>query len=122
MILWRISKHSKLDGNGGMLASARWHTRGRPIVYLAESPAGALLEALIHLELSPDAYPTHYALLKTEAPDALSVRTLQAADLSPGRLRDLIVTMNAGDEWLISRSTLLLRHDFRLNRNYDAFR
>ena len=109
MILWRISKHSTLDGRGGMFSSARWHTQGRPIVYLAESPAGAVLEALVHLELSLDAYPTHYGLLKTEAPDGVSVRTLQAGDLSPHWFRDVIVTRSIGDEWLISRSTLLLR-------------
>src|SRR5213593_1999454 len=109
MILWRISKRSTLDGRGGLFASARWHTQGRPIVYLAETPAGALLEALVHLELSPNAYPTHYALLTTEAPDGISMRTLGAADLLPDWFRNLITTRTIGDEWLASRSTLLLR-------------
>ena len=109
MILWRISKHSRLDGRGGLFASARWHTRGRRVVYFAESPAGALLEALVHLELPPDAYPTNYGLLKTEVRGRISVRTLQADDLSPNWFRDLIVTQTLGDEWLMSRDTLLLR-------------
>src|SRR6266571_6222179 len=109
MVLWRISKHSTLDGRGGLSASARWHTQGRPIVYLAESPAGALLEALIHLELSPNAYPSHYGILKTEAPEGISVRTLGATELSPNWFRDVISTRTIGDEWLASKNTLLLR-------------
>src|SRR2546429_6312150 len=37
MILWRISNHTTLDGRGGLYASGRWHTEGRPIVYLSEN-------------------------------------------------------------------------------------
>lgn len=109
MMLWRISRHSTLDGHGGLLASARWHTQGRSIVYLAESPAGALLEALVHLELTPDSYPAHYSLLKAEAPDEISVRTLGAAELTGDWTRDVILTRTLGDEWLASHSTALLR-------------
>jgi len=29
VIVWRFSRHESLDGRGGLLASARWHTRGR---------------------------------------------------------------------------------------------
>jgi len=109
MMLWRISRHSTLDGPGGLLASARWHTRGRPVVYLAESPAGALLEVLVHLELTPDSLPSHYVLLKAEAPDEISVRTLGPTDLSGDWVGDVILTRTIGDEWLASRSTVLLR-------------
>ena len=109
MMLWRISRHSTLDGHGGRLASARWHTRGRPVVYLAETPAGALLEVLVHLELTPDSLPSRYGLLKAEAPNEISVRTLGPADLSGGWVGDVILTRTIGDEWLASRSTVLLR-------------
>ena len=109
MILWRISKHSTLDGGGGLSTAARWHTQGRAIVYLAESPAGALLEVLVHLELPPNAYPGHYGLLKSEAPESVSVRTVEASRLSPNWFRDMIATRTIGDEWLASKATLLLR-------------
>ena len=33
MVLWRISRHRDLDGNGGLRAAWRWHERGFPIVY-----------------------------------------------------------------------------------------
>ena len=109
MILWRISKHSALDGRGGLFASARWHTHGRPIVYLAESPAGALLEALVHLELVTGAYPAHYGLLKIEAPTGISRRKVETARLSQNWFKDLVETRTIGDEWLASRSALFLR-------------
>jgi RES domain-containing protein len=109
MILWRISRHSTLDGHGGLLASARWHTRGQPIVYLAESPAGALLEVLVHLELTVDSLPSHYGLLKAEAPDETSLRTLGPLDLSEDWVSDVILTRSIGDEWLASGSEVLLR-------------
>jgi len=109
MILWRISKHSALHGRGGLFASARWHTQGRPIVYLAESPAGALLEALVHLELVTDAYPAHYGLLKIEAPDGISCRKVGTVRLSQNWFRDLIQTRTIGDEWLAASSALLLQ-------------
>ncbi len=33
-----------------MLSGGRWHTRGIPVVYAADSPALALLETMVHLE------------------------------------------------------------------------
>ena len=44
----------------------------RAIVYSAEGPAGALVEALVRLELNPTRLPKSYRLLKAEAPDSLS--------------------------------------------------
>lgn len=109
MLLWRISNHPTVDGGGGLETSGRWHTQGRPIVYLAESVAGALLEVLVHLELSPIRLPRSYRLLKIEAPDELSMRELSANDLSEKWTGDENETRTIGDEWLASKRTLLLR-------------
>lgn len=65
MILWRISNHADLRGIGGLKAAGRWHSRGRPVVYLAESQPGALLEVLVHIDVTRvENLPTHYTLLK----------------------------------------------------------
>lgn len=109
MFLWRISNHAALDGRGGLIASARWHTQGRSIVYLAESPAGALVEHLVHLELNPARLPKFYRLLKAEAPDDLSARTVAAADLPSNWINDQVATRTTGDEWLASGNSALLR-------------
>ena len=109
MVLWRISNHTTLAGRGGLLASARWHTQGRPIVYLAQSPAGALTEVLVHLELEPDDLPRSYKLLKVEVPGDVAVARVDLAAL-PKRWKDkLTITRTIGDKWLASRKTALLR-------------
>jgi len=109
MILWRISRHAKLNGQGGLLASARWHSAGHRIVYFAETPAGALIEALVHLELAPGSYPSHYGLVKAETIDDISIHRLGRAELAGGWPGNVILTRTRGDEWLASRATALLR-------------
>ncbi|HLW85746.1 MAG TPA: RES family NAD+ phosphorylase [Candidatus Sulfotelmatobacter sp.] len=106
MFLWRISNHDTLDGRGGLIASARWHTRGRPVVYLAATPAGALVEALVHLELRPDKLPASYRLLKAEAPDDLSRMRFSA--LTEDWRENETASRTLGDEWLARAQTALL--------------
>ena len=108
MLLWRISNHATLDGEGGLIASARWHTQGHPVLYLAETPAGALVEVLVHLELDPAHLPRSYKLLKAEAPDNISRREIGKAELAANWTQDLRATRELGDGWLRSRSTALL--------------
>jgi RES domain-containing protein len=109
MLLWRISNHATLDGEGGLIASARWHTQGHPVLYLAETPAGALVEVLVHLELDPAHMPRSYKLLKAEAPDGISRQEIGKANLGQNWTQDLLATRKLGDEWLRSRVTALLR-------------
>lgn len=109
MFLWRISNHRTLDGRGGLETSARWHTQGRPIVYLAESVAGALLEVLVHLELSPLHLPKSYRLLKIESPDDISIEALTSINLGEHWANDETLTRTIGDQWLASKRTALLR-------------
>lgn len=66
MNLWRISNYKDLKGLGGLKASGRWHNRGVPIVYLAETPALAMLEVLVHFDMTLDEIPKHYQLLEIE--------------------------------------------------------
>jgi RES domain-containing protein len=108
MFLWRISNHEGLDGRGGMLASARWHTQGRPVVYLAASPAGALVEVLVNLELDAARLPGSYMMLKVEAPDDILVRRIEMASLPSGWAGDLSISRSLGDEWLAGGESALL--------------
>jgi RES domain-containing protein len=109
MILWRISNYGTLDGRGGLYASARWHTQGHPIVYLAETTTGVLTEALVHLELDLDNFPATYKLLKAEAPADVSIQTVRVSDWPDNWREDIVFTRTIGDEWLASGSTALLR-------------
>lgn len=109
MLLWRVSNHAALDGQGALSASARWHYRGLPVVYLAETPAGALLEVLVHLELDFEKLPKTYQMLKVEAPDKVASRMIKEAPVPSGWATNEQVTRKIGTEWLAKRETALLR-------------
>lgn len=109
MFLWRISNHSTLDGKGGLVASSRWHTEGRPIVYFAESPAGALTEVLVHLELDAADLPKKYKLLKAQVAENVNIRTTETSELQKSWRESVEVTRTVGDAWLAAAETALLR-------------
>jgi RES domain-containing protein len=104
--LWRLSNHSDLSGAGGMRASGRWHSIGRPIVYLAEHPSSCLVEALAHA-LEPGAIPSGYQWLEIAVDTRLAVEALE--DVPAGWAKDVEATRTLGDLWLERRSSALLR-------------
>jgi RES domain-containing protein len=108
MDLWRISRYDSLSGEGGLHYSARWHTAGKRIVYLAESPAGAMIEALVHLELNEKSWPDSYGLMRVTVPDGIEVETIKTAAGEDWK-RSLNFTRKLGDEWSRSRRTALAR-------------
>jgi RES domain-containing protein len=106
-LLWRISRHRDLSGAGGFRASARWHERGTRVVYLADTPAGALLEACVHT--SAGDVPPKYTLLAVSVADDVSTETVEASALPPNWADDLEVTRQVGSAWLRSQRSALLR-------------
>jgi RES domain-containing protein len=109
MILWRTSNYADLSGIGGLRASGRWHTRGQPIVYLAEHPAAALLELLVHAELDPNSLPETYQLLKIRVEDSVLHDRVALDTLPDNWKRSQSVTRVRGDVWLRERRTALLQ-------------
>lgn len=106
MILWRISNHADLRGIGGLKAAGRWHNRGRPVVYLAESQPGALLEVLVHIEVTRvEDLPTHYTLLKIVGNALIT----DCPTLPNNWVENPAATRRVGDEWLSKGETCLLR-------------
>jgi RES domain-containing protein len=107
--LWRISDFADLSGYGGLLADARWHSREHRIVYLADHPASALLEVLVHLEVDADELPDTFQLLAVEAPDDVPAETLDRARLPDDWTQDLAATRRLGDGWLEATTSPLLQ-------------
>jgi RES domain-containing protein len=105
--LWRISNYADLSGRGGLFSSGRWHSRGTEIVYLADHPAAALLETLVHLEIDPDDLPSTYQLLDVEIPDSVVVDAIRGSDLPAEWRRDNAATQPLGDRWLREQRTAL---------------
>jgi RES domain-containing protein len=106
MVLWRISRHRDLSGFGGLKAGGRWHHAGRSIVYLAETPAAALLEVCVHT--SANDVPPEFTLLKIEGPD-IDVPSIQTQELPEDWLTRLEVTRDLGTAWLVRNESVLLR-------------
>jgi RES domain-containing protein len=106
MILWRISRFVDLKGLGGMRASGRWNEAGLPIVYLAESPAGALLEVCVHT--SSNDVPPGYTLLRVEGPETEFLSISQDSLPLDWTLKPEI-TRELGNKWLRERASVLLK-------------
>jgi RES domain-containing protein len=110
MKVWRISNHADLSGRGGLRAAGRWHSAGRPIVYLAEHPASALLEVLVHLDIGDvSALPTGYQLLEVMTAARVRALGLPAHALEATWRDDPGGTRAIGDAWLASGRSALLR-------------
>jgi RES domain-containing protein len=106
MLLWRISPFLDLNGRGGLKFSARWHFAGVPVVYLAGSPAGALLEICANTAVND--VPPNFTLLKVAGPD-LPVEEIALARLPEGWVSVPEVTRSIGSEWLKSHRSPLLQ-------------
>src|SRR6185369_14729418 len=109
MWLWRISNHASLSGDGGIFFSARWHSRGKRIVYLADHPASALLEVVVHVEVDAEDLPGDYQLLGIDVPDDLAVHRLEQGELAADWKERVSLTQKIGDVWLNGGLTSLLR-------------
>jgi RES domain-containing protein len=108
--LWRISNHADLSGRGGLRAGARWHTKGRAVVYCAEEPTGALLEALVHIEVeSLQDLPRNYQLLRIAFPRKAPMEEVALASLPPDWKHQTLLTRSIGDTWLAAGRTPALR-------------
>jgi RES domain-containing protein len=107
MELWRISNYADLSGVGGVKASGRWHTIGKPVVYLADHPSSALLEMLVRMD--PDLIPATYTLLRITVPDEMSFRQIGPNELPIDRRDQPALTRQIGDQWLARSETAILR-------------
>ena len=116
MRVYRIAKaiHSAsgaemMSGDGGLRASARWHTKGRPIVYAATSQALATLEIAVNLK-RPGLIPA-YCILEVDIPDNLII-SLDAGMLPAGwnlKGGEPVIARSIGDRWLSSKVSAALQ-------------
>lgn len=106
MILWRISAFPDLSGRGGLLAGGRWHNARKPVVYLTESPAAAMLEVLVHLEVDTEDIPNKLRLVRISFSDQVSIQSI--SEPSAHWEEYIEYTRSVGDAWLASGNTLLL--------------
>lgn len=109
MIAYRIAdaRRSIFDGTGAMLHGGRWNSIGQRVIYAAESYAGAMLEVLVHANLSVP--PKNHRVVRITIPDQLEIETVEARSLPGWDSEDLTATRAFGDQWLKEFRTPVLR-------------
>jgi RES domain-containing protein len=104
IVAWRLTKarHAAhaFDGEGARLEGGRWNPRGIPVVYMADHPALAALEAFVNLKAA--AAKIEFVIFRVEIPAEVPLLELAIADL-PLRWRDeppTRETMAIGEKWI----------------------
>lgn len=111
--VYRLVKNSRradaFSGAGGVHAHSRWTSRGRPVVYVAESLSLALLEFTVH-HRRRNWIPAS-VMVSATLPETLAIESIEINQLpndwrienAPTELRKL------GDAWLARNQTAVLR-------------
>ena len=98
-------------------------------MYLAEHPALALLETLVHFEIATVAQlPSGYQLLRIEAADSIDIAEIAEGDAPEDWRTNVDWTRSAGTEWLHTQPSALRvpsvvvphAHNFLLNPLHPA--
>jgi RES domain-containing protein len=108
MIVYRIAdcRHPIFDATGAMLHGGRWNSAGLRVIYAAETYAGALLEVLVHSNLSQP--PKQHRVVRIEVPDELKVETVLLNTVPGWDDEDMRASRAFGDRWVgESRSPIL---------------
>ena len=103
-----LAQHA-FDGEGARLYGGRWNSKGRAVVYCAESLSLATLEILVHLE-DRVSLENLFSFIAVDIPD-------ECVEVLP--LSDLPLTWNSeamssasrqvGDEWVAEGRTVALK-------------
>lgn len=118
------------DGTGARLIGGRWNSPGKPVIYAAETFAGAMLEVLVHANIGR--IPKAQAVVEITIPDRIAIETVIASELSRWDWEDQLVSRAFGDRWLVERRTVVLlvpstatrgrEHNVLLNPEHPDFR
>ncbi len=116
MEAWRICRrpYADLSGEGARRVGGRWNRRGSAVVYLAEHPALAVLEVLVHLDLPPELLPEDYVLLRADIPFRPDTPALDQP-YNPEAVGD--AWLRAGETPMLRVPSVLVPHAFNLLLN-----
>jgi RES domain-containing protein len=119
MIVFRVAdrRFPIFDGTGALLVGGRWDSPGRPVIYAAETFAGALLEILVHSNLGR--VPKTHAAIEISIPDRVSVEYLDGLDLPKWDAEDQIASCFFGDDWLTTKRSAVLMVPSAVTRGHE---
>jgi RES domain-containing protein len=109
MIAYRIAdaRHPIFDATGAMLHGGRWNSRGLRAIYAAETYSGALLEVLVHSNLSGP--PKNHRVIRIDIPDQVEIETVSTTELPDWDAEDMRTSRAFGNQWIQENRTAVLR-------------
>jgi RES domain-containing protein len=109
MVAYRIAdaRHPIFDPTGAMLHGGRWNSRGFRAINAAETYAGALLEVLVHSNLSEP--PKHHRVIRIDVPDQVEIETVSTTAVPDWDAEDVRASRAFGDLWIQENRTAVLR-------------
>ena len=109
---WRLTRrdHADLSGLGGLVCDGRWHSAGQRVIYAADTPSLAVIEVLVHFDLTADLFYEGFVMLRLCWPASVQQRTLDAAELPDDwtSAAGERLCRPLGDAWLRSAETPIL--------------
>ena len=99
-------RHPVFDGTGARLTGGCWNSPGRPVIYAAETFAGALLEVLVHANLGR--VPRTHAVIEIVIPESVSIETAYPEEIPGWDAPDQIASREFGDRWLQEGHSVVL--------------
>jgi RES domain-containing protein len=120
MIAYRIAdgRHPIFDATGAMLHGGRWNSIGIAVIYASETYAGALLEVLVHANLSQP--PKNHRVIQINIPEDVKIETVSVVQINGWNAADMIASRAFGDEWIESKRTAVLRVPSVITRGRDS--
>jgi len=109
MLAYRIAHKKYTDHLFAPGISGRWNGAGKKVLYCAESIPVAFLESMLRRQGA--GFNSDYHIIVLEIPDILSVRTINADDLTAGwrNFRDYTICQGIGNAWFDSFETPILK-------------
>jgi RES domain-containing protein len=109
MLAYRIAdaRHAIFDAAGATLHGGRWNSEGVAVIYAVETYAGALLEVLVHANLSHP--PKNQLVVRIVIPDEVAVETVSIAEVENWDAVDMTMSRAFGDRWILENRTAILR-------------
>ena len=90
-----------------MLYGGRWNSVGSRVIYASETYAGALLEILVHANLSRA--PKNHMVVRINIPDEIEVEVVSLDRVKNWEAEDAVASRAFGDRWIKEARTAVLK-------------
>jgi RES domain-containing protein len=109
VLAYRIAdaRHPIFDPTGAMLHGGPWNSIGHRVIYGAETYAGALLEVLVHANLSHP--PKNHRVVRIQIPNEMAIEIVSIEQIKDWDAEDMMASRAFGDEWIRTLRTAVLR-------------